>query len=216
MNLVILGASGACGRLLVEQASAGGHHVVAVGRTSSDLGHVDDSAVRRGNVDDEAFLTQAFEGADVVLVALGQKLSSLSPFAKSEDPTLMSRAGPAIAAAAAKAGVKRILAISAGGVGDSRTLMPFFFKALIAVTSLRIAYPDLDRFEQALFAGPVMVCCVRPTGLTDGPLTGRAVVTEKLVGNATISRADVAAFMLAHLEGELPGKGPIITVTGAA
>ena len=213
MKLAILGASGGIGRHLVEQAKD--HEVVAIGRESSDLSHVS-GTILRGSVDDEGFLTQAFEGVDVVLCSIGVMLSGFSPFASCEDPTLLTRAGPAIAKAAEKAGVKRILAVTAGGVGDSWAMMPGFFKVLIKTTSLRKAYPELERFEAALFAGSVEVCCVRPTGLTDAPATGKAVVATKLVGRADIPRADVAAFMLDHLEGELPGRGPVITVRGAA
>ena len=97
MKLVILGASGAIGRHLVEQSLAAGHEIVAVGRASSQMSHVPDDAIRRGAVDDEGFLSEVFAGADAVLVALGLNLSGLSPFASCEDPTLMSRAGPAIA-----------------------------------------------------------------------------------------------------------------------
>lgn len=40
-------------------------------------------------------------------------------------------------------------------------------------------------------------------------------MAERLVGQAQIPRADVAAFLLDQLEGPLPGHGPVITVTGA-
>ena len=216
MHLAIVGASGGCGRHLVQQALAAGHTITAIGRSSSDLSHAPEASQRRGDVGDEAFLTEAFSGAEVVLAAIGLKLSGISPFARCEDPTLLRRAGPAIARAAEAASVRRILAISAGGVGDSYAQMPGFFKALIATTSLRIAYRELERFEAALFAGSVETCCVRPTGLTDAPATGEAVVAHRLSGRATIPRADVAAFMLAHLDGDPPGRGPVITVTGAA
>lgn len=216
MRLVIVGASGGCGRHLVTQAVGAGHDVVAVGREASDLSAAPKSVtIARGPADDVDFLRRTFVGADVVLVAIGLKLSGLSPFATCEDPTLLQRCGPAIANAAGAAGVSRILAISAGGVGDSRTIMPAFFRAFIALTALRKAYAQLELFERALFAGPVETCCVRPTGLTDEPATGDAVVATSLVGQAAIPRADVAAFMLAHVQGSLPGPGPVITVTGA-
>ncbi|MCO4747814.1 MAG: NAD(P)H-binding protein [Proteobacteria bacterium] len=215
MKLAILGASGATGRHLVAQALEAGHTVTAVGRASSDLDHVPPGRIVRGSPDDERCLADAFEGVDVVLVALGLKLSGLSPLATCEDATFMSRSGPVIAAAANRAGVKRILAVSAGGAGDSYAMMPLFFKAFIAMTAMRKVYPELDLFERALMDGPVEACCVRPTGLTDEPATGQVVIANRLVGQASIPRADVAAFMLAYLEGELPGQGPVITVTGA-
>jgi putative NADH-flavin reductase len=211
MHLAIVGASGAIGHHLVEQALSAGHTLVAIGRESSKLDHVDAAAIRRGATDDVAFLTEAFAGTDVVLSAIGLMLSGFSPFAACEDPTLLSRSGPAIAAAAEAAGVKRILAVSAGGIGDSAAMMPFLLRALVPLTSLRKLYPELERYEAALFSGSVEACCVRPTTLTDEPATGNPTVVTKMAGQATIPRADVASFMLAHLDGDLPGHGPVLT-----
>ena len=216
MKLTILGASGGCGRHLVQQAVDQGHTVVAVGRASSKLDDLPESVtVLRGECDDAAFLTEAFADADVVLTAIGLMLPGLAPWGKPEDPTFLSRSGPAIATAATEAGVKRVIVVSAGGVGDSYTLMPFFFRALIRMTALRIAYAELDRFEQALWNGTVETLSMRPTGLSDGPKTGLAKETTRLVGRAQISRADVADWMLKHLDGPIENRAPIVTVTGA-
>ena len=69
MRLVVLGASGGCGRFLVEQGHAAGHEVVAVGRASSKLDY--EGEVERGALDDAGFLAETFAGADVVLVGVG-------------------------------------------------------------------------------------------------------------------------------------------------
>lgn len=216
MKLTILGASGGCGRHLVQQALDRGHTVVAVGRASSNLDHVPESAtVLRGECDDVDFLTEAFADADVVLSALGLNLPGLAPWAKPEDPTFLTRAGSAIKAAAEKAGVGRVIVISAGGVGDSYTTMPAFFRGMIRMTALRTAYAELDRFEQALWSGSFETIAVRATGLSDGPKTGDAREATSLVGRAQISRADVADWMLKHLDGAIDNRAPIVTVTGA-
>ncbi len=216
LKLVILGASGGCGRHLVQQAAAAGHRVVAVGRATSSLDDVPDGVtVARGDVDDVDFLATTFEGADVVLSGLGIRMSGIAPWATAEDITLMSRAGPAIAEAVDQAGVPRVLAITAGGVGSSWDIMPFFFKALIKMSALRVAYNDLEGFEAGFAGCSAQVMFARPTGLTDEAATGKTVVATRLVGNSQIPRADVAAWVLEHLEGELPELGPVITVTGA-
>lgn len=215
MKIAILGASGGIGRELVQQAQDAGHTVVGIGRATSNLDHVT-GTVHRGAFDDVAFLSEAFDGCEVVVATFGLMLSGLSPFASCEDPTLMERAGPAIAQAASAAGVKRILAVSSGGVGSSREQMPAIVRAFFAVTALRKVYPQLEKYEAALQAGSVEAVLVRPTGLTDGPATGEVVVSPKLAGYATISRADVAAFMLSQIEGPLDTLTPLITVTGTA
>jgi putative NADH-flavin reductase len=216
MKVVVLGASGGCGKALVQQAIARGYDVTAVVRASSKL-DVTGVRVLRGDLTDVAFLRTAVHGADVVFSALGMRLQSLAPWAKGEDPTFLSRSTPALVAALKAEGVQRLVAISAGGVGDSLKDMPGMFRLFIAATALRHAYVELDAMERTMIASGLDVCICRPTGLTDGPKVGGVHVNAKLKGRATISRADVAAWMLN--EAEKPGFAhvtPVITVTGAA
>ena len=55
-----------------------------------------------------------------------------------------------------------------------------------------------------------------PGPLTDGPRTGRVVVATRLMGQANISRADVASWMLDAAEGDrFKHFGPMLTERGA-
>ncbi|MFS8066307.1 MAG: NAD(P)-dependent oxidoreductase [Byssovorax sp.] len=215
MKIVVLGASGGCGKHLVSQARDRGHEVTAAVRGA---GYVPPAGVTvlRGDLADIAFLREAVRGKEAVLSALGLRLSSIAPWGEPEVPDFLSKSTPAIAAAMKAEGTRRIIAISAGGVGDSRAKVPAFFRAFIATTSLRRVYPELERMERALFASGLDVCIARPTGLTDGPVTGVVKVVEGMAGRATISRADVAAWMLGELESPAySNRAPMITVTGA-
>ncbi|MCO4772247.1 MAG: NAD(P)H-binding protein [Deltaproteobacteria bacterium] len=217
MKVVVLGASGGVGRELVTQAKKRGHDVTAVGRASSSIEVPDGVSVVRCDLSDEAGLTGAFAGADVVLSGVGLRLPGLSPFAKAEVPDLLTTTTPVVVAAMKAAGVGKVVAVSAGGVGDSRALMPGFFKVFIALTSMRGAYKELEVMEQVYRDSGLDVCCVRPTGLSDDEATGKAVSTRKLDGRAEIPRADVAAWMLDEAEAASFSEfGPLITVTGAA
>lgn len=216
MKLVILGASGGCGKQLVEQARARGHEVTAVVRPSSNYSAPAGVRLVRGEVTDRALLADAFRGADAVLSGLGLRVSGLSPFASIEVPDLLSRSAPVIVQALKEAGVKRLLAISAGGVGDSYARMPGVFKMFIKTTALRKVYPELEAMEKVFFASGLEVCCCRPTGLTDEAATGQVKIAETLSGHATIPRADVAGWMLDEVaKPTLAHRGPVITVTGA-
>lgn len=217
MKTVVLGASGGCGREIVRQAVARGHEVTAVGRASSDLSVPDGVTVVRAELTDEAGLADACAGADVVLSGVGLRLPGLSPFAKAEVPDLLTMTTPVIVAALKKAGISKVVAVSAGGVGDSRAFMPGFFKVFIALTSMRRAYAELETMESIYRDSGLTVCCVRPTGLSDEPKTDKVVVAKKLMGQATIPRADVAGFMLDIAEQDRFDEfGPVITVTGAS
>ncbi len=215
MKIAVLGASGGCGQHLVTLGLQRGHEVTAVVRSASWQAPAGVHVVR-GDLTHETFLREAIRGADVVLSALGLRIKGLAPWNKPEQPDFLARSTPALVAAMKAEGIKRIVAISAGGVGDSREKVPGVFRAMIALTALKTAYAELEKMEAQLLASGLDVLIARPSGLTDGPATGQVKVTERYTGRATISRADVAGWMLDQVA--LPAfpqqKTPMISVTG--
>lgn len=199
MRVAVLGASGGIGAELVKQARARGWDVVAITRPTSKVALPDGVTHRTGDLTDAAFLGDAFAGCDAIASGLGLRMPGIAPWHRPEDPTFLTRAAPAIVAGARAAGVRRVVVVTAGGVGESRPKVPMFFRAMIASTALRHAYAELEVLEQALFASGLDVCVARPGGLTDGPRTGVPVVIDAMTGPASISRADVAAWMLEQL-----------------
>jgi putative NADH-flavin reductase len=217
MKLVVLGASGACGKHLVELAARKGHVVTAVARASSKLDVPPGVRVDRGDLTSFEFLRGVVKGHDAVLSGLGLRIGGIAPWNRPEDPTFLTRSTHALVGAMKAEAVRRLVVISAGGVGDSFEQMPGFFRVMIKMTALKTAYAQLHDMEQQLLASGLDVCIARPTGLTDGPLTGKVVVAKGFKGRATISRADVAQWMLDQLEvPTFAEKTPMITVTGAA
>lgn len=204
MRISVLGASGGCGKLLVEQAAATGHDVTAVVR-SLEYQPPRGVKVVRGALTDEKTLREGLAGCEAVVSALGIRLMSIAPWAKPEQADFLSKATPAL-----------IATMQAGGVGDSRDKVPSAFRAFVSVSALRYAYAELEAMEQLLLASDLDLCICRPSGLTDGPVTGEVKVVDTIVGRGTISRADVAAWMLSQLEREsFVARTPMITVTGA-
>lgn len=215
LKLAVLGASGGVGRLLVEQAAKRGHDVRAIARQSSSVSAPSGVAVMKGDLESESFLRECFRDRDVVLSALGLKLQGLAPWNKPERPEFLRASTDAIIAAMKAEGVRRVCAVSSGGVGDSAEIIPGFFKAFVAVTAMKRVFVELDAMEQRYFASGLEVCVVRPSGLTDEAATGNVVVTKKFTGRATIPRADVAGYMLVQAEkGAFTERSPVITVTG--
>lgn len=216
MKLVVLGASGGCGRELATQAAARGHAVTAVGRGSSRLEVPAGVRALRGALDDEGFLREALRGSDAVLSALGLRLPGIAPWNRPEDPAFLDRSTAAIVRAMKAEGVGRAVVISAGGAGDSHAEMPDGFKWFMRMSALRHVYPALERMERAWLESGLDVCIPRPTGLTDEPATGRPKAVSRVVGRATIPRADVAAWMLDALAApRFEARTPLLTVTGA-
>ena len=216
MKIVILGASGGCGRLFVAQALERGDTVVAVGRAESAIPDHPGVQIERGDLGDAAFLARCFAGADVVILAVGHRLPGLAPWRQPEDPEFIDRTTVATIEACKRTRVRRVMAISAGGVGTSWDAMPGVFKLFIRCSALNNVYPSLARMEAALLGSGLDVCLVRPSGLTNGPRVGGVQVVSTYKGRASISRADVAAWMLdeAHLPA-FSHPAPLITVAGA-
>lgn len=213
MRIVVLGASGGCGKEITLQALARGHEVVAVGRPSSAL--PDGVEQARGDLTDAAFLRGCFRGADAILLAVGFRLPGLAPWHRPEDPTFLQRCAAATVEAARAEQVGRVMAISAGGVAESWDAMPGAFRAFIRCTALRHAYAALAELEGTLAQSALDVCLVRPSGLTDEPASGAVRVVGAYAGRATIPRADVAGFMLDELAHRpFRHRAPLITVTG--
>lgn len=216
MKLVVLGASGACGRHLVRLGLARGHEVTAVARDPSKVSEPG-ARVLGGDLTSTTFLREAVRGQDAVLSALGLKVSGFAPWSKIEMPDFLDRSTAALVEAMRAEGVRRVMVVSSGGVGDSYDAMPGAFKAIVTASVLRKVFPALERMEKALLASGLDVCVVRPSGLTDEPATGRVVVATRYAGRATIPREDVASWMLDRIEKpSFSERTPMITVTGAS
>lgn len=217
MKLVVLGASGGCGHELVAQGDGRGHAMTAVARERSAVDAPSAVRVLRGDLTVTAFLREAVRGQDAVLSALGLRMPGIAPWHRPEDPTFLDRSTRALVEAMKAEGVRRVIAISAGGVRDSHDDVPLAFRMFIRATALRHAYEALARMEEVYLASDLDVCLVRPTGLTDEAATGRAVVAPRIVGRAQIPRADVARWMLDEVaRSAFSHKTPMLTVTGAA
>lgn len=217
MKITVLGSSGGCGKQLVELAARRGHTVTAVARPSSKVDAPVGVKVDRGDLTSAEFLRGVVKGQDAVLSGLGLRLAGLGPWNKPEDPTFLTRSTTALIEAMKAEGTKRVVVVSAGGVGDSNAMVPGFFRLMIKLTALKTAYAQLAEMERQLLASGLDVCIARPTGLTDGPLTGKVVIARGFSGRATISRADVAGWMLDQLDKPaFEERTPMITVTGAA
>jgi putative NADH-flavin reductase len=213
MKLIVFGASGNCGRHFVRLASTNGHAVTAVVRAGSHAEASPGATLVRGDVLDAAFVAGTIRGHDAVMSGLGIRYRH--PWAARQSPDdFTSRATTHIVDGMRAAGVRRISAISAAGVGDSRPALNLPMRFLLASSNVGVAYADLERVENVLRASGLDWQAVRPTTLTHKPATGRVRQTTRYPATATIPREDVAAFMLAELERpQFSSRTPMITVT---
>jgi len=185
MNLLVLGATGRTGRLVVEQALAAGHTVTALVRSPEKL-TLSGSNLRvvKGEATDKTAVSRALEGADAVISTLGGKGSVIA------DST------QAIVAAAHEAGVSRVVVLSSWLVERDR--MDAVTRLLTGI-AMRPLIKDKSAGEEALRRSDLEWTIVYASMLTDGPPSGSvAVVSEgtKRGMSQKISRADVAAWMI--------------------
>ncbi|GIG66500.1 NAD(P)-dependent oxidoreductase [Phytomonospora endophytica] len=197
MRLVILGATGGIGRIVVQQAVKAGHEVTAVVRDPSAL-DVPGADVRRADALDPAELTPIVAGAGAVVSALGVR-----PPVKGPVSLLSSGATSALKAMEA-VGVRRYLMVSAAGAFPEPVDGPLTRYAVKPLLNrfLRHSFDDTRDAETIIRASTVDWTIARPPRLLDKPRTGRYRVGGErgLKGALNISRADVADFLLRSIE----------------
>ena len=194
MKILVVGATGSTGRVLVDQALVQGHEVTALSRDPSTVARVDHRLrVLQGNALDAASTEAAVSGQDAVFYALGTR----SP----KPTTLFSASTTNIIGAMEKHGVQRFVCITGVGVGDSKGHVGFLYDKIFLPLILKNLYEDKERQEEVIKQSNLKWAIVRPARLTDGPATGGRyrVFLEGPYKATKISRADVAAFMLAQL-----------------
>ena len=190
MKILVIGAAGKTGEAIVKQALAAGHTVTAFVHDAKEF--VGDGArVVEGDVLDAAVVDGAVEGQEAVLDALGGH----TPW---KQTSLDANAARNLIASMHKHGVKRLMVVSAIGVGGTADLVPSWYEHLILPTLLRGAMKDKEQMEPMVEASGLEWTLVRPGHLVDGEATGQVRVFEEGSGEKAhkITRADVAAFML--------------------
>jgi putative NADH-flavin reductase len=194
MKLLVLGATGGTGRHVVSQALEAGHEVTAYVRDYSKLERMPGLRLAAGDAADGGALERALQGKEAVVSTLGRRRSLRSE-------QLFSRAMRALAPAMARRGVRRLLLMSSFGVGESLREAPPLLRLYYRVF-LRSIFADKKAAEDYLRTTPLEWTFVYPVILADGPRTGQYRVGERLElrGWPTISRADVADFMLSELQ----------------
>jgi uncharacterized protein YbjT (DUF2867 family) len=214
MKILILGASGGCGRWLVRLAQERGHEVRALVRPATVYEAPNAVEVVRGEVLEHGVLATALEGREAVLSALGlRRKAPWNPWsALISPPDLTTRVAESLAAAMPRAGVRQLVVISAAGVGESFERTHPLIRWMIRASNMNPAYGDLYRMEEVLAASDLDWMAVRPTTLAPGAPTGKARQADRYGLFSRIRRSDVAAFMLDAVEGSQPlaGRTPLL------
>ena len=196
MKVVIFGANGKTGILLVEQALAKGHQVIAyIRRPESILIENTKLKIVVGNLNEVLKMKDTITGADACISALGG--GSLTKHSIDIINGIKN-----IVSIMEIAKVHRFIYLSSLGAGNSCYLFPQPLRFLLTKVLLRVTLEDHNINENIIINSKLEWTIVRPGGLTDGNLKGElkfGIEKTPVKGSSSISRANVASFMLQQL-----------------
>jgi len=197
MKLVIFGANGKTGKLLVEQALEKGHEVIAYVRREGSITLKNPKLkVVTGQLNDTEKLHEAIAGSDVCLSTLGaHRITKRSPE--------ITRGIDLITGVMEQEHVHRLIYMSSIGVGDSKYLMGKFLRFIIVKMLLREPMADHNANEKRIAQSHLDWTVVRPGSLSNDKKADKVRVGSgyiKLNSTPTISRASVASVMLDQID----------------
>ena len=197
MKIIVFGATGGTGKLIVSQALAKGHSVTAFVRNPEGLTPDPHLRVIQGDLFDLATVVDAVRGHRAVLSALGARTR--------QKADILAHAIPVILEAMRQEYVTRLIVLGASGVqrdhGKYQNALTNTAIWVAKKTLLKHPFVDQAALERLLAASDVDYTIVRAPRLLDGPFTGTYRVLPDALppGALSISRADVADFMLQQL-----------------
>jgi len=200
MRLLIVGATGGTGRQLIAQALERGHTVTALVRNPSKL-QLEHPQVKvvQGDVLDYASVEAAVRGQEAVISALGHKRFFYPTRILSEGTGNLLRAMQIH-------GVPRFVCETSLGIGGSAGRMGLYYTLFVIPVILPFYYWDKTRQERLIAASNVEWVIVRPGALSNAKRRGtyrHGRDVGSFIVTVRISRADVADFMLNHVQDDM-------------
>lgn len=204
MKILVFGASGGCGRSVVEQGLERGHEVTTVTRAGSTWSPPKEARHRVGDVRDPEFLQTTLADQEIVISCLGLRRASPAPWSRLlSPPDLVQTFTAGLRDRLEDSSVKRVIWISAGGVGDSAGQLSAAVKTLTHTANVGVAYADLEAAEK-MTGDDDRWLAVRPVTLINGRPTGRGGPVDRYGLLSTIRRSDVARWIVDVADGTRP------------
>lgn len=199
MRLTVFAPGGGTGTKVVRQALDAGHQVTVVVRDPARLTvpPTERLTIIPADVTDPEAIIATLDGADAAVAALGHRpLRHLLGYSA----TTLTQATRAILAAMDKTGVRRLVAVSTGGLFSEPgepALMRHLVKPLLRAL-LRSGRADAHRMEDLIAESPADWTIMRPWWLLNTARRPYRVALDRYVG-ARIGQADLADAILRTL-----------------
>lgn len=166
MKIVVLGATGTTGRLVMHEALARGYEVVAFVRRPQALDMQQNLTIVSGSVEDEQAMRNCFSGADAVISCLGER-PGLRVFCRGSD--FQRRTLPKIVSAIDEAGVNRFVLMSSFGSGETAKKAGVFLRVFLYSLIAKKLFDDKACAEASLAQCQTNWTAVYPVTLTERP-----------------------------------------------
>jgi putative NADH-flavin reductase len=166
-KVLVIGASRGIGFETVKAALLAGHSVRALARSAGSI-PIQNAALDKASGDAlvPTTIQDAVQNVDVVIQTLGVDFSPRLIF---EGTRLFSESTRILVDAMKAAGVKRLIAVTGLGAGDSRGHGGFLYDAVVFPLLLKRVYEDKDVQEWIIKSSGLDWTIVRPGLLTNEP-----------------------------------------------
>ncbi|TWI94196.1 putative NADH-flavin reductase [Mucilaginibacter frigoritolerans] len=215
MKILILGATGRTGSLLLKEAIKQGYVINVLVCDKNKL-QINSPllTVFEGTPADKEALLPAMQGCNAILSTLNISRTSDFPWAPLRSPeNLLSASMKNIIELANQLNIKRVIITTAWGVNETKKDLPGWFRWLIDHSNIGYPYRDHERQEDLLKQSTLSWTIVRPVGLTNS-VKHKAVqvsINNSPKPGLTISRQNVAHFMIKVLqEGSYVNEAPAV------
>jgi uncharacterized protein YbjT (DUF2867 family) len=200
MKITIFGGTGSVGKHLLIQLQKEGHSLTVLSRNPHSINNISQEIkVIQGDVTDNDAVRQAVKGHDAVVCLLGAPL---------RDRSLIRTKGTRVIVDAMKhVGVKRIVCLSAFGVGNTREYLPWLYRAFIAPFILNRVFEDHSGQEKILSESNLDFVIVRPGNFSETSNSkqyehGRMESSRGKRLSLTITRSDLAQFIAKQISSD--------------
>jgi uncharacterized protein YbjT (DUF2867 family) len=204
-RILLYGATGRTGGLLLDYALAMGYAVTALVRNPAKLTRQSPHlTVVAGSPTNLADIRRAMGGCQVVVSALSA-LSEAESFSikKLQPPHTLATTMRHTITAMQELGLRRIVTLSSIGAGDSWPYAPWYMRLLIQLTNFKLVFADHNAQETLLRQSGLDWVIARPVALNDKDRPAKLVVEyQRTPAPFALSRHQLARFMVDSLQND--------------
>jgi len=199
MKVVIFGATGFSGKAILAEALRQGHEVSILVRDASKIHQQQNMSIVEGNVLNPETVSAILQEQEAVIQCLG-----IGGTGDGKPNSFVSDASKIIVEAMQKQGVRRLIAMSNVGAGNSIAFLPWFFRKLILpyfMKWLKVIIDDKNIMEPIIMNSNLDWTIVRCPNIVDKAAKNNCLVSLDGKGlRLSISLPDMATFMVDQLE----------------